>query len=104
MKHLRLVLSLSLVAFVATLTIASADTYDSNGSLVITKASDKTAKVMIGTKMATTPITFADGAGWDNVKDSYSVDPSTFSALQAGTMTIIIADGKHSYDFAYTLP
>jgi hypothetical protein len=22
----------------------------------------------------------------------------------AGTMTIIIADGKHSYDFAYTLP
>jgi hypothetical protein len=22
----------------------------------------------------------------------------------AGTMNIIIADGKHSYDFAYTLP
>jgi hypothetical protein len=22
----------------------------------------------------------------------------------AGTMTIIIADGKHSYDFAYSLP
>jgi Protein of unknown function (DUF3224) len=22
----------------------------------------------------------------------------------AGTMTIIIADGKHSYDFAYALP
>jgi hypothetical protein len=22
----------------------------------------------------------------------------------AGTMTIIIAEGKHSYDFAYTLP
>jgi hypothetical protein len=46
MKHLRLVLSLSLVALIATFSIARADSYDSDEA-TIQKKTDTTAKVTV---------------------------------------------------------
>ena len=97
MKHTRLVLSLSLVAFLATVTIASADSFDSD-SATIQKAGASTAKVMIGSKTYTAPISFADGASWDTVKDHYEVDPSLVSGLKAGKVAISIgSDGTATF-------
>jgi hypothetical protein len=98
MKHLRLVLSLCLAGFIATFTLASADDTDSGSGLVITKATDKTAKITIGSKSATVPITFDQDASWDSLKDSYSVSPSTAEGLENGTMCINIgSDGTATF-------
>jgi hypothetical protein len=97
MKHLRLVVCLSVVAFIATFTIASADSYDSEQA-TFQKSGAHSAKVMIGKKTATAPISFGDGASWDSVKDHYELDPSIVSGLEAGTMTISIgSDGTATF-------
>jgi len=112
MKSLSLVLSLSLGAFLATFSLASADCGSCSSptcssapcssaapvDLTIAKATGKTATVTVGSKTTTVPISFGDGASWDSVKDSYSVAPSTASALEAGTMAISVqADGGVSF-------
>ena len=97
MNYLRLLLSLSLVAFIATLSIARADSYDSEQA-TIQKAGAHSAKVMIGSKTSCAPISFADGANWDSVKDHYEVNPAVASGLEAGTMAISIgSDGTASF-------
>lgn len=97
MKHLRLVLTLSLVAFLATFTLAAADTFDSD-SATIQKASDTSAKVLVGSKTYTAPISFADGASWDTVKDHYEVADSVVAGLGAGKIAISIgSDGTATF-------
>jgi len=111
MKYLRLVFSLSLVAFLATFSIASADSCSCGCSssclscsttpvtLTITKATGKAAKIMLGSKVACAPISFGDGASWDSVKDSYSVAPCTASAIEAGKIAISISsDGTATFN------
>jgi hypothetical protein len=101
MKHLRLVLSLSLVAFVATFSIASADSSDSEQA-TIQKASAHTAKVMLGSKTYSAPISFADGASWDTVKDHYEVSSDTASEIKEGEIAISIgSDGTASFRKAH---
>ena len=97
MKHLRLVLPLLLVAFLATSTIASADSYDSD-MVTIQKAGASSAKVLVGSKTYTAPLCFADGASWDTVKDHYEVAPSVVSGLAACKIAISIgSDGTASF-------
>jgi len=99
MKHLRLILSLSLVAFLATSTLASADTYDSD-TATIQKASDTSAKVVVGGKTYTAAISFGDGANWDAVKDHYEVADAVVSGLEAGKIAISIgSDGTATFTF-----
>ena len=80
MKYLRLVLTLSLVAFLATFTLAAADSYDSDMA-TIQKASTTTAKVMVDKKTYVVPITFGDGASWDNVMDHYELSDASKACL-----------------------
>jgi hypothetical protein len=97
MKHLYLVLSLSLVALLATFSLASADSFDS-AEATIQKAGANSAKVEIGKETYTAPITFGDGASWDNVKDHYEVDPSVVSGLKAKKIVISVgSDGTVSF-------
>ena len=97
MKHLRLILSLSLVAFVATFTMASADSFDS-ATATIQKAGAHSAKVEVDKATYTAPISFADGASWDTVKDHYEVAPSVVSGLKAGKIAISVgSDGTASF-------
>jgi hypothetical protein len=97
MKHLRLVLTLSLVAFLATFTIASADKFDSDQA-TIQKGTATAAKVLVGKETYCAPISFGDGASWDSVKDHYEMAPSVVSGLAAGRMAISIAsDGTASF-------
>ena len=72
MKHTRLVLSLSLVACLATFSIARADSFDSDDA-TIQKKSDSSVKVLIDKKTYVVPIKFGDGADWDSVKDHYEL-------------------------------
>ncbi|MCE0498992.1 MAG: hypothetical protein LV481_13710 [Methylacidiphilales bacterium] len=97
MKHSRLVLSLSLVALLATFSIAVADSFDSDQA-TIQKAGASSAKVMIGSNTYTAPISFGDGASWDSVKDHYEVDASVVPGLAAGKIAISIgSDGTASF-------
>jgi len=97
MKHLRLVLSLSLVALLATFTLAPADSYDSEQA-TIQKSSDTMAKVMVGKDTFKAPICFDDGASWDSVKDYYDMTPSAVDGLKSGKMCISVgSDGTLSY-------
>jgi len=95
MKHLRLVLCLSLVAFIASFSVALAD-FDSDHATII-KSSDTTAKVQVGDKTYMATITFADGASWDTVKDYYDVT-AAMSLLESGNAAISIgSDGTASF-------
>lgn len=97
MKHLRLFLTLSLVAFVASFTLASADSYDSEMATV-QKAGDSTAKIMVGKDTFKTKIAFDDGASWDSVKDHYEVNTAVIDGLKAGTKMISVgSDGTLTY-------
>ena len=111
MKYLRLILPLSLVAFLASFSVALADSCPcgcSKGAcmscsatpvdVTIAKATEKTAKLTVDSKSCTVPICFADGASWDSVKDNYSVAPCTVSALKAGKLALRIeSDGDASF-------
>jgi hypothetical protein len=104
MKHLRLVLPLSLVAFLATFSIASAVSFDSEQA-TIQKAGAHTAKVVVGSKTCTAPISFADGASWDSVKDHYDVSPELASEIKEGEVAISIeADGGASFKMIKSEP
>jgi hypothetical protein len=97
MKHLRLLFTLSVVAFLATVTLAAADSFDSD-SATIQKASASSAKVMVGKSTYTAPISFGDGASWDNVKDHYEVADSVVAGLAAGKIAISIgSDGTATF-------
>lgn len=97
MKNLCLILSLSLVAFIANSTGAFAEAYDSD-TATITKCNDTTAKVMIGSKSYCTPISFGDGASWTNVKDHYEVSPAAEDLIKANKAAISISsDGTASF-------
>jgi hypothetical protein len=93
----RLLLSLSLVAFLATVTIASADSFDSE-TATIQKATASTAKVLVGKETYTAPISFADGADWGAVKDHYEVADSVVAGLEKHKIAISIgSDGTASF-------
>ena len=97
MNRLRLILSLSLVAFVATFTLASADSFDSQ-TATIQKATASTAKVIVGKETYTAPISFADGADWGTVKDHYEVADSVVAGLEKHKIAISIgSDGTASF-------
>ncbi|MCE0522855.1 MAG: hypothetical protein LV480_08080 [Methylacidiphilales bacterium] len=97
MKHLRLVLSLSLVACLATFSIARADSYDSDDA-TIQKKTDTTAKVMVDKNTYVVPVSFADGASWDSVKDHYEVSDATKACLASGHAKLSIgSDGGASW-------
>jgi hypothetical protein len=97
MKHLRLVLSLSLVAFIATFTLAAADSYDSDMA-TIQKKTDTTAKVMLGSKTYMVPVTFGDGASWDNVKDNYELSDASAACVKSGKAKLSVgSDGTLSW-------
>ena len=83
MKNLRLVLSLSLVALIATFTVAAADTFDSDSN-TIQKKTDTTASVIAGKTTYVVPISFADGASWDNVMDHYDLSDASVAYLDSG--------------------
>jgi hypothetical protein len=97
MKHLRLLLCLTVVAMFSTATVAMADSYDSE-TATVQKGGASTAKIMVGKDTFTTPITFEDGASWDTVKDHYEMNPAAVEGLKAGTMMISAgADGTLTY-------
>jgi hypothetical protein len=97
MKHLRLVLTLSLVALIATFSIARADSYDSDDA-TIKKATDKTVTVTIDKKDYTLPITFGDGASWDNVMDHYELSDASVACIKSGKASLLIgSDGSASW-------
>jgi len=97
MKHLRLVLSLSLVAFIATFSIASADSFDSVKA-TIQKGGAHTAKVIVKKETYTAPISFKDDANWGTVKDHYEVSDAVVSGLEKHKIAIAIgADGTASF-------
>jgi len=83
MKHTRLLLSLSLVACLATFSVARADSFDSDEA-TIQKKSDTTAKVLIDKKTYVVPIKFGDGASWDNVQDHYELSDASKAYLATG--------------------
>ncbi len=83
MKHLRLLLTLSIVATIATFSIARADSYDSDDA-TIQKKSDTSAKVLVDKKTYIVPISFGDGASWDNVSDHYELSDTSKAYLASG--------------------
>jgi hypothetical protein len=97
MKYPRLVLSLSLVAFIATLSIASAHS-DEAVTLAITKGGARTAKITMETKTYSAPISFGQGASWDSLKDGYNVPASYDELIEQGKVAISVeADGGISF-------
>ncbi len=97
MKHLRLALTLTVAAFIATWSVAAADSYDSE-TATIQKKTDKVAKVEVGKDTFTTPISFDDGADWSSVKDHYELTSEGVSGLQSGKSCISVgSDGTLTY-------
>ncbi len=93
MKYLRLLLTLTVVAFLATVTIAAADSFDSD-TATIQKAGATTAKVMVDKNTYTVPISFGDGASWDNVMDHYELSDASKAVLTSGHAKLSIgSDG-----------
>jgi hypothetical protein len=101
MKYLRIILCLSVLAFLATSSIASANCSCCTASpmeITIAKAGDTTSKVKLGSTTVIAPICFADGASWDSVKDSYNVDCKFAHLLKKGKAGISIAsDGTATF-------
>ncbi len=94
MKYLQLVLAVSLVAFLATFSIASADSYDSE-TATIQKKSDSTAKVSVAKSTYVVPVKFGDGASWDNVKDHYELSDASVAAVKSKHASLTInSDGS----------
>ena len=81
MKNLYLPLVLSTVLLLAN--VARADSFDSD-SATIKKASDKTAKVTVDKSTYVVPVTFGDGASWDNVQDHYDLSDASVGCLKSG--------------------
>ena len=97
MKHTRLLLSLSLVACLATFTIARADSYDSDEA-TIQKKSDSSAKVLLDKKTYVVPVKFGDGASWDSVKDHYELSDASAACVKSGHAKLSVgSDGGASW-------
>jgi hypothetical protein len=97
MKHFRLLPILSLVAFLGTFTLASADSFDSD-TATIKKDTATTVKVMVGKDTYVAPITYTDGADWSAVKDHYEVSDAVVAGLAKHKIVISIgADGTASF-------
>jgi hypothetical protein len=97
MKYPHLLLSLSLVALLATFSIARADSYDSDEA-TIQKKSDSSAKVLIDKKTYVVPIKFGDGASWDNVHDHYELSDASKAILASGHAKLSVgSDGTASW-------
>ena len=78
-----LLLALTLVATLATFSVARADSYDSDEA-TIQKKTDSTATVMVDKNSYVVPVTFADGASWDNVMDHYELSDASKALLASG--------------------
>src|ERR1700683_1945597 len=83
MKNSRLLLSLTLVASLATFSVARPGSYDSDEATV-QKKTDSSAKVMVDKKTYVVPVSFGDGASWDNVKDHYELSDASKACLAKG--------------------
>jgi len=93
MKYLRLILGLSLVAFIAHPISASADLVDPDKSvrILVAKSDEVTAKVTLGTQTYLAPIRFEDSSfSWNDVKDGYSITPAFASLIEQGRVSIYI--------------
>jgi hypothetical protein len=93
MKYSRILLTVALVATLASFSLARAD-YDSDYATV-QKASDTSAKVMVNKKTHTVPISFGDGASWDSVKDHYELSDASVACLESckSTKVSVGSDG-----------
>ncbi len=90
MNYLRLVPCLSLVLFIATSTLVSADE-DKSVRTLVAKSDDTTAKVTIGSNTYLAPLTFENSSfSWDDVKDGYSITPEFASLFAQGRVSIYI--------------
>jgi hypothetical protein len=98
MKHLRILLTVSLVATIASFSIARADTYDSDDA-TIQKKSDTTANVLLDKKTYVVPISFGDGASWDSVKDHYELSDASAACVKSckKVKLSVAADGTASW-------
>lgn len=83
MKHLRLVLCLTVIALLSHTTAILADSFDSD-TATIQKKTDSTATVLIDKKTYIVPISFGDGASWDNVMDHYELSDASKAVLASG--------------------
>jgi hypothetical protein len=91
MKYL-LPLTLSLVLAIST--VARADSFDSDDA-TIQKATDKTAKVLLDKKTYVVPVTFGDGASWDNVQDHYDLSDASVALVKSGKAALDVeSDGS----------
>jgi hypothetical protein len=92
MKHLYLPILLTIVLALAN--VARADSYDSD-SATVKKATDKTAKVSVDKSTVTVPVTFGDGASWDNVQDHYDLSDASVALLKSGKAKLEVdSDGS----------
>jgi hypothetical protein len=97
MKHLRLVLCLTVVALFAHVTVTLADSFDSDMA-TIKKKSDHSAKVLVDKKTYVVPISFGDGASWDSVKDHYELSEASEAILASGHAKLSVgSDGTASW-------
>ena len=95
MKNLYLPLTLSLVLVLAN--VARADSFDSDDA-TIKKDTDKTAKVLVDKKTYVVPVSFGDGASWDNVMDHYELSDASVAAVKSGKASLTIgSDGSASW-------
>jgi hypothetical protein len=95
MKNLYLPLTLSLVLVLAN--VARADSFDSDDA-TIKKDTDKTAKVLVDKKTYIVPISFGDGASWDNVMDHYELSDASVAAIKSHHVSLTIgSDGSASW-------
>lgn len=97
MKYLRLLLCVTVVACFSHSTVALADSYDSDEA-TIQKKSDSSAKVLVDKKTYVVPVTFGDGASWDNVFDHYELSDASLAILKSGHAKLTIgSDGSASW-------
>ena len=97
MKYLRILPVMTLIAFLGSITLAAADSFDSD-TATIKKDTAKTVKVMVGKETYVAPITFADGTDWSAVKDHYEVSDAVVAGLKKHKIVISIgADGTASF-------
>jgi hypothetical protein len=97
MKNLRVLLCLSVVAVFTHSTVVLADSYDSEDA-TIQKKSDSSAKVLLDKKTFVVPVSFGDGATWDNVKDHYELSDASAACVKSGHAKLSVgSDGTASW-------
>jgi hypothetical protein len=95
MKNLYITASLCLA--LALTTVARADSFDSD-SATIQKKTDKTATVLVDKGSFVVPVTFGDGASWDNVMDHYELSDASVALIKTGHAKLTVgSDGSASW-------